>query len=168
MARHAIIMGVAGCGKTSVGEDLSRLTGIRFMDGDALHSKENVAKMSAGTPLTDDDRWPWLEAIGQEFARSTEPLAIGCSALKHSYRDRIRQQAGAPVCFIHLTGSREVIGQRMRNRKNHFMPPELLDSQFATLEPPGADEESIAIDIDQPLDAIVALAARYLEGQDND
>lgn len=168
MARHAIIMGVAGCGKTSVGEGLSRLTGICFMDGDALHSKENIAKMADGIPLTDADRWPWLEAIGQEFARSTEPLAIGCSALKRSYRDRIRDHAGAPVCFIHLTGSREVIGQRMRNRKNHFMPPALLDSQFATLEPPGADEGSIAIDIDQPLEIIIALAARYLEGREND
>lgn len=161
-------MGVAGCGKTSVGEGLSRLTGIRFVDGDALHSKENIAKMSAGIPLTDDDRWPWLEAIGQEFARSTEPLAIGCSALKRIYRDRIRLKAGAPVCFIHLTGSREVIAQRMRARKDHFMPPALLDSQFAVLEPPGADEDSTAIDIDQPLDAIVALAARYLEGKAHD
>ena len=168
MARHAIIMGVAGCGKTSVGEGLSRLTGIRFMDGDALHSKENIARMSEGIPLTDSDRWPWLEAIGNEFAQSPEPLVIGCSALKRSYRDRIRQHAGTPVCFIHLTGSREVIGQRMRNRRDHFMPPTLLDSQFAALEPPGADEESIAIDIDQPLDAIGALAARYLEGQDHD
>ena len=161
-------MGVAGCGKTSVGEGLSRLTGIRFVDGDALHSKENIARMSAGIPLTDADRWPWLEAIGNEFARSPEPLVIGCSALKRSYRDKIRHHAGAPVSFIHLTGSREVIGQRMQSRRNHFMPPTLLDSQFAALEPPGADEESIAIDIDQPLDASVALAARYLEGQDHD
>lgn len=168
MARHAIIMGVAGCGKTSVGEGLSSLTGIRFVDGDALHSQASIAKMSGGIPLTDADRWPWLEAIGTEFAQSPEPLVIGCSALKRSYRDRIRHHAGAPVCFIHLTGSREVISQRMRERRNHFMPSTLLDSQFATLEPPGADEESIAIDIDRPLDAIVALAARYLEGQDND
>lgn len=161
-------MGVAGCGKTSVGEGLSRLTGIRFMDGDALHSKENIAKMSDGIPLTDADRRPWLEAIGNEFAQNRELLVIGCSALKRSYRDMIRHHAGTPVCFIHLTGSREVIGQRMQERRNHFMPPALLDSQFAALEPPGADEESIAIDIDQPLDVIVALAARYLEGQDHD
>jgi gluconokinase len=168
MVRYAIIMGVAGCGKTSVGEGLSRLTGIRFMDGDALHSKENIAKMSDGIPLTDADRWPWLEAIGHEFAQSTEPLVIGCSALKRSYRDKIRHHAGAPVCFIHLTGSREVIGQRMQNRRDHFMPPTLLDSQFATLEPPGTDEESTAIDIDQPLYAIVTRAARYLGEQDDD
>lgn len=168
MVRHAIIMGVAGCGKTSVGEDLSRLTGIRFMDGDALHSKENIAKMSAGTPLTDADRWPWLEAIGTEFAHSPDPLVIGCSALKRSYRDKIRHHAGAPVRFIHLSGSREIISQRMRNRRDHFMPPALLDSQFAALQPPGADEESIDIDIDQPLDAIVARAAGYLGERDHD
>ena len=168
MVRYAIIMGVAGCGKTSVGEGLSRLTGIRFMDGDALHSKENIARMSAGIPLTDADRWPWREAIGQEFAQSPVPLVIGCSALKRIYRDRIRLKAGAPVCFIHLTGSREVIGVRMRERKDHFMPPALLDSQFAALEPPGVDEDAIAIDIDQPLEAIVAFAARYLEGKADD
>lgn len=162
MARSVVVMGVAGCGKTSVGEGLSRLTGIRFIDGDALHPKANVDKMSAGNPLTDEDRWPWLEAIGREFSRSREPLIIGCSALKRSYRDKIRHHAGAMVTFLHLTGSREIISQRMQERKNHFMPATLLDSQFATLELPGPDEDSIAIDIDQPLDAIVALAARYL------
>ncbi|MDP2119540.1 MAG: gluconokinase [Hoeflea sp.] len=168
MARHTIIMGVAGCGKTSVGESLSRHAGLRFVDGDALHPRENVDKMSHGIPLTDADRWPWLEAIGREFAQSPAPLIIGCSALKRSYRDRIRHHADAAICFIHLIGSREVIGRRMRERRNHFMPPALLDSQFAALEAPGADEEAIAIDIDQPLDAIVARAARYLEGQDHD
>lgn len=168
MARHAIIMGVAGCGKTSVGESLSRRTGLGFVDGDALHPRESVDKMSRGIPLTDADRWPWLEAVGRAFAQSPVPLIIGCSALKRSYRDRIRHHADAPVSFIHLTGSREVIGRRMRERRNHFMPPALLDSQFAALEPPGADEAAIAIDIDQPLDAIVARAARYLEGQDHD
>ncbi|WP_417413262.1 gluconokinase [Hoeflea sp.] len=155
-------MGVSGCGKTSVGEGLSKSTGIRFIDGDALHPKANVDKMSAGNPLTDEDRWPWLEAIGREFAKSPEPLIIGCSALKRSYRDRIRHQAGAMVTFIHLTGTREVIGKRMQARKDHFMPPALLDSQFAALEPPTADEDSISIDIDQPLEAIIAQAAEHL------
>ncbi len=162
MARYAIVMGVSGCGKTSVGEGLSKSTGIRFIDGDALHPKANVDKMSAGNPLTDEDRWPWLEAIGREFAKSPEPLIIGCSALKRSYRDRIRHQAGAMVTFIHLTGTREVIGKRMQARKDHFMPPALLDSQFAALEPPTADEDSISIDIDQPLEAIIAQAAEHL------
>lgn len=162
MTRYAIVMGVSGCGKTSVGEGLSLSTGIRFVDGDALHPKASVDKMSAGNPLTDEDRWPWLEAIGREFAKSPEPLIIGCSALKRSYRDRIRHQAGAMVTFIHLTGTREVIGKRMQARKDHFMPPTLLDSQFAALEPPTADEDSISIDIDQPLEAIIARAAEHL------
>lgn len=162
MAGYAIVMGVSGCGKTSVGEGLSLCTGIRFIDGDALHPKANVDKMSAGNPLTDQDRWPWLEAIGREFAKSPEPLIIGCSALKRSYRDRIRHHAGAPVTLVHLTGTREVISQRMQARKDHFMPPALLDSQFAALEPPTADEDSISIDIDQPLEAIIAQAAEHL------
>ena len=168
MARHVIIMGVAGCGKTSVGEGLSRQTRLGFIDGDALHPRQNVDKMSHGIPLTDADRWPWLEAIGRTLAQSPAPLIIGCSALKRSYRDRIRQHADAPVSFIHLTGSRELIGRRMRERTNHFMPPALLDSQFAALEPLGTDEDAIAIDIDQPLEAIIAEAARYLEGRDRD
>ncbi|MCY0096894.1 gluconokinase [Hoeflea ulvae] len=168
MARHFVIMGVAGCGKTSVGEGLSQLTGTRFIDGDALHPKANVDKMSAGTPLTDEDRWPWLEAIGRQFGSSAEPLIIGCSALKRSYRDRIRHHCGGAVTFIHLTGSRDVISRRMQQRKNHFMPLTLLDSQFAALEPPATDEASISIDIDQPLKAIIAAAARHSGGHQFD
>lgn len=165
MARYAIVMGVSGCGKTSVGEGLSRRTGIPFVDGDALHPKANVDKMSAGFPLTDEDRAPWLELIGREFAKSPTALIIGCSALKRGYRDMIRHHAGAMVSFIHLAGTREIIARRMQERKNHFMPPVLLDSQFAALEPLDADELSISIDIDQPLDAIIAQAARHLEGE---
>lgn len=162
MARYAIVMGVSGCGKTSVGEGLSHRTGIRFIDGDALHPKANVDKMSAGSPLTDQDRWPWLEAIGREFATSPEPLIIGCSALKRSYRDKIRHHAGAIVTVIHLAGTREIISERMQARKDHFMPLTLLDSQFAALETPAIDENSISIDIDQPLDAIITQAAHHL------
>lgn len=165
MTRYAIVMGVSGCGKTSVGEGLSRSTGIRFIDGDALHPKANVDKMSAGIPLTDEDRWPWLELIGREFAKGPAPLIIGCSALRRIYRDMIRHHAGAMVSFIHLTGTREIIASRMQARQDHFMPPVLLDSQFATLEPPAADELSLSIDIDQPLEAIIAQAARHLEGE---
>ena len=150
-----VIMGVAGSGKTSVGEALSVATTIPYRDGDELHPAANVAKMSRGEPLTDDDRWPWLARVGQALTHA--PLIIGCSALKRRYRDFITAEARAPVTFIHLSGSRAVIAARMNARKGHFMPPTLLDSQFAALEPPSADENAITVDIAQSLDAIVAV-----------
>ena len=155
MTQRIVIMGVAGCGKSSVGAALSRATAIPYRDGDDLHPAANVAKMAAGSPLTDGDRWPWLDLVAADLARNA-PLMIGCSALKRAYRDRIRAGAGGPVLFIHLTGSRAVIEARMAARKNHFMPASLLDSQFAALEPPGPDEPHLTVDIDQPLAAIVA------------
>lgn len=155
MTHRIVIMGVAGCGKSTVGAALSRQTAIPYRDGDDLHPEANVAKMAAGTPLTDADRWPWLDLVASELARNA-PLMIGCSALKRAYRDRIRAGADGPVLFIHLSGSRAVIEARMAARKNHFMPASLLDSQFAALEPPDPDEPHLTIDIDQPLAAIVA------------
>ena len=156
-------MGVAGCGKSSVGAALSDAMGIPYRDGDDLHPAENIAKMSRGEALNDTDRWPWLALVGQ--ALQAGPMIIGCSALRRIYRERITQTAGRPVCFVHLSGSRAVIEARMRARQGHFMPPALLDSQFATLEPPGTDENAVVVDIDQPLASIVAaiqtaLAAR--------
>ena len=155
MTQRIVIMGVAGCGKSSVGAALSLATAIPYRDGDDLHPAANVAKMAAGSPLTDANRWPWLDLVAAELARNA-PLMIGCSALKRAYRDRIRAGAGGPVLFIHLTGSRAVIEARMAARKNHFMPASLLDSQFAALEPPGPDEPHLTVDIDQALAAIVA------------
>jgi gluconokinase len=152
-------MGVAGCGKSSVGAALAARLGLPYTDGDDLHPAANIAKMSAGQPLTDDDRWPWLDAVGA--ALRDRPGIIGCSALRRAYRARIADMAGGPATFLHLSGDRAVIEARMRARKGHFMPPSLLDSQFATLEPPSPDENAITVDIDQPLDAIVdALVAR--------
>ena len=156
-------MGVAGCGKTTVGEQLSEVMGIPFLDGDTLHPQANIEKMASGIPLSDDDRWPWLQAIGQTFASSRTPLIIGCSALRHAYRDVIREMTHGGVTFIHLKGSREIIAKRMAKRRRHFMPLTLLDSQFATLEQPGNDEDAIVIDIDKPLDVIVQTAASQLE-----
>ena len=147
-------MGVAGCGKTSVGEALSAATAIPYRDGDDLHPPANVAKMRRGEPLTDEDRWPWLALVGQALIHA--PLIIGCSALKRRYRDVITVQAKAPVTFIHLSGSRDLIAARMNARKGHFMPPTLLASQFAALEPPAQDENAFTVDIDQTLDRIVA------------
>lgn len=157
-----IIMGVSGCGKTSVGTALAAALGTSYLDGDSLHPPENIEKMSAGIPLGDGDRWPWLERVGRSLAEGA--TIVGCSALKRSYRDRIRATAGAPVRFIHLAGSRAVIAARLTQRPGHFMPPTLLDSQFAALEPPSPDELSVTIDIDRTLtqiiDAIVAALDR--------
>lgn len=153
MTRRIVIMGVAGCGKSSVGEALSARLGIPYRDGDDLHTPAAVAKMRAGTPLTDDDRWPWLDRVATVLATEA-PVIVGCSALKRAYRDRIRQGAGGPVRFVYLAGSRALIAGRMAARTGHYMPTSLLDSQFAALEPPGP-EEALTVDIDQPLAAIV-------------
>ena len=147
-----VVMGVSGCGKSTVGAAFAAAIGGRFIDGDDLHRPENVAKMSTGVPLTDADRWPWLTLVG---ATLTGDVVVGCSALKRAYRDRIRAVAG-PVRFLHLAGSKAVIAARMAARPGHFMPLGLLDSQFAALEPPGPDEDAVTVDIDQSLDAIVA------------
>ena len=153
-------MGVAGCGKSSVGEALALQLGVTYRDGDDLHPAENVAKMRAGEALTDADRWPWLDLVAQDLA-ARAPVIIGCSALKRIYRDRIRASAGGPVTFVHLAGSRAVIEARMAARQGHYMPVSLLDSQFATLEPPGSDE-ALRVDIDQPLAAIVVVIAGHI------
>lgn len=144
-----VVMGVAGCGKTSVGGLLAEEIGGFFIDGDALHSDSNIAKMSAGIPLDDDDRKPWLQEIGNELgkaAASGRSLIIGCSALKRSYRDLIRSEAPDTV-FVHLHGSKELLASRMAARSNHFMPASLLDSQFEALELLQADEAGQAFDI---------------------
>lgn len=146
-------MGVSGCGKSSVGEGLAERLHIPYRDGDDLHPPANVDKMRAGIPLTDADRWPWLDRVA-ETLRTEAPVIVGCSALRRAYRDRIRAGAGGPVRFVHLTGARDVIAARMARRTGHYMPLSLLDSQIATLEPPGPDE-AITVDIDRPLTALV-------------
>ena len=153
--QRMVLMGVSGSGKTAVGTALAERLGIRYLDGDNFHPASNVAKMSRGQPLTDADRWPWLTQIGRQLAAAMSPTIIGCSALKRAYRSHIAHEAGAPVLFIYLAGSREVIEARMKARKGHFMPAALLTSQFATLEPPGPDENAITIDIDQPVEGVV-------------
>lgn len=164
MTLRVIIMGVAGCGKSSVGDGLSAQLGIPYHDGDDLHPSANVTKMRAGIPLTDEDRWPWLDRVAQELA-TCAPIIIGCSALKRAYRDRIRAVAGGPVHFVHLAGSRDLIAGRMAQRSGHYMPLSLLDSQFAALEPPTPDE-ALTVQIGQPLGAIIAEIADHLQGLD--
>lgn len=161
-----VVMGVTGSGKTTVGEALARAIHATYVDGDKLHPEANIAKMSAGIPLDDADRWPWLAKVGETLRQESTPIIVGCSALKRAYRDFITERAGAPVLFIHLDGSRELISRRMRERTGHFMPTSLLDSQFATLEVPGEDENAVAVTIDAPLDKIVSdITAAFEERQ---
>ena len=157
-----IVMGVAGSGKSSVGEAVADGLGMPFRDADEFHPKANIDKMSAGIPLTDDDRWPWLDAIGKALAESDGNLVVACSALKRVYRERLTKAAGRPVVFLWLDGSKETIAARMAARKHHFMPTSLLDSQFATLEPPGSDEPVARVSIEPPLDQVIAAALAAL------
>ncbi len=153
-----VLMGVAGCGKSSVGEALSALLGLPYVDGDDLHPAANVAKMRQGIPLTDADRWPWLDACAGTLARGD--VILGCSALKRRYRDRLR--GAGDVVFVHLSGTRDLISKRMAQRRGHYMPMSLLDSQFAALEPPQPDEAAFAVPIDPPTAEIAAEIARRL------
>lgn len=162
MTDRIVIMGVSGCGKSSVGAELAAQLGCRYMDGDDLHPATNVEKMRAAVPLTDEDRWPWLDRVAQVL-RVEAPVIVGCSALRRAYRDRIRNGVGGPVRFVHLAGSRDIIAARMAKRTGHYMPTALLDSQFATLEPPGPDE-AVTVDIDRPLPAILAAIVDHLNG----
>ncbi|MCX7299804.1 MAG: gluconokinase [Rhodobacterales bacterium] len=161
MTLRIVIMGVSGCGKTTVGKALAAGLGIAYQDGDDLHPAANVDKMRTGVPLTDNDRGPWLDRVAAEL-NAGAPLVIGCSALKRAYRDRIRSGAGGPVCFVYLVGSRDLIAARMALRKGHYMPLSLLDSQFAALEAPGPDE-AITVQIDKSPDAMVDEITRELQ-----
>ena len=156
-----VVMGVSACGKTSVGEALAAKLHVRFVEGDKLHPPANVAKMSAGHPLTDEDRWPWLAKVGASL-KGDKGVIASCSALKKIYRQRINQSAGRSVSFILLNGDKAILQKRIAARKGHFMPPSLLESQLATLEIPGPDEIAITIDIALPLETQVAQTAAFL------
>jgi gluconokinase len=152
-----IVMGVSGSGKSTIGERLARRIAWRFEDGDRFHPASNVAKMSAGQPLTDDDRWPWLLAIADEIDRACgagEHAVIACSALRRAYRD-VLVHGRDDVRIVFLEGSQELIANRLAERKGHFMPPGLLASQFKTLEPPGANENPVTVSIDASVEIIV-------------
>ena len=159
-----VVMGVSGCGKSTIGALVAERLGWVFEDGDAFHPPANVAKMSAGTPLTDEDRSPWLAAIAARIARARaagQGVVIGCSALKQAYRDALR--AGhADIRFLHLTGSPELIMARQAARSGHFMPASLLASQFATLEPPDTEADVIDLDVEPEPSVIVAKAIAAL------
>jgi gluconokinase len=145
-----VIMGVSGSGKSTVAGILAGQLGWDLEEGDVLHPSANVAKMSAGIPLTDHDRWPWLDKVAGWITEHTAaglPGIITCSALKRICRDRMR---GQHVIFVHLTGDKDTIGRRITARQDHFMPPALLDTQITTLEPPGPDENVLQIDLGRP------------------
>jgi carbohydrate kinase (thermoresistant glucokinase family) len=154
-----VVMGVSGSGKSTIGSLLAERLGLTFLDADDLHPITNIDKMTAGIPLTDDDRWPWLAKVGKAMAAaSATGIVVACSALKHSYRDAIRAEAPTAV-FVHLTGTRELLASRLGKRENHFMPTTLLDSQLAALEPlaPG---EGLTVDITgSPEDVVADIAS---------
>jgi gluconokinase len=149
-----VLMGVSGSGKSTVGVALAAALGWRLIDADDLHSPQNVAKMAAGIPLTDDDRWPWLDRVVDELRRASAVgtnVVLACSALKQRYRDRLAQ--AGDVRFVHLRGDPQTIATRLATRHHRYMPAALLESQFATLEAPS---DAIDIDITQSVDAQVA------------
>ena len=156
-----VVMGVSGSGKSTVGAALAQRLRVPYGDADDFHPPANIEKMSAGEPLDDDDRRPWLEAIGRWLAEHDEGL-VTCSALKRSYRDLLRDFR-PDVVFVHLHGEREVIARRQASRPGHFMPASLLDSQFDTLEPLGDDERGVVVDVGPSVDEIVATAAARLD-----
>jgi carbohydrate kinase (thermoresistant glucokinase family) len=162
---HLVVMGVSGCGKTSVGRQVAQALGIEFIEGDELHPPRNVALMAAGTPLTDDDRADWLATIAHRLGQAHaggRGLVVSCSALKRRYRDVLR--ASCPdLRFVHLHGSAALLHQRMSARTGHYMPPSLLDSQLATLEPPAADEGAISVDISPSPDQVAATVLARLQ-----
>jgi carbohydrate kinase (thermoresistant glucokinase family) len=159
-----VMMGVSGSGKTTVAAGVADRLGWTLLEGDSFHPAANVAKMKAGTPLTDEDRWPWLHAIAGAIdakRAAGESAVVACSALKHAYRDIL--VADRPDVFlVYLQGSRALIGQRMAARKGHFMPAALLDSQFATLEEPAPEEHALIVSVAAAPDAIVEEVLRQV------
>jgi gluconokinase len=164
MSLVVVVMGVSGSGKSTVGRLLAERLGVAYAEGDDFHPPANVAKMSSGQPLTDEDRWPWLRSLADWVRAHVAGGVLTCSALKRKYRDLLCS-AGTPVWFLHLAGERAVIAARLATRSGHFMPAALLDSQFAALEPLGPDEPGLVIDIDVNLEEIVASALGAIQRQ---
>ena len=159
-------MGVSGCGKTSVGQAIAAHFGIPYIEGDAMHPPANIAKMSAGVPLNDDDRWPWLDALAARLRAESESsgrAVATCSALKSAYRDRIQAGSGQQTRFIFLDCSREALERNLAGRKGHFMPQSLLDSQLATLQAPYNEARAIIIDGNRPFEAVIRSIVEKLE-----
>lgn len=153
-----VIMGVSGCGKTTIARSLARSLRVKFLDADKFHPASNIEKMSSGTPLTDKDREPWLDDVGARLAKATgerDVAVLACSALRRTYRERLKRAADLDLLFILLEGSKEVLQRRVGRRTSHFMPATLLDSQLATLERPEPDERAFAVNISQPVKKMI-------------
>lgn len=165
-ARQVVVMGVTATGKSEVGTRLAARLDMAYIEGDQFHPEANIAKMSAGEPLTDDDRRPWLETLARMLADNRQAgvaTVLGCSALRRSYRDILRgSMPSDAVGFVHLTASFDVLRDRMEQRE-HFMPASLLQSQFDTLEPLDDDERGVLLDVDAPLEEVVDAAAAAVE-----
>ena len=153
--RLFILMGVAGCGKSLYGAELADRVNAAFIDADEFHLPANIAKMSAGIPLTDDDRWPWLDAVAAQMIIPSGIVFTACSALRKSYREYLASRAGMPIHFIYLDADRALIARRLAARKGHFMPLALIDSQFATLEVPDDKEAASHIDVSADKDTVI-------------
>ena len=162
MRKHVVVMGVSSCGKSTVGELLAQRTGLPFRDGDDMHPAANIEKMASGQALSDLDRQPWLESIGRFLAKHEDGAVVGCSALKHSYREIIRAAAPDTV-FVHLHGPYELLKERMSHRVGHFMPVSLLNSQFETLEDLRPEEAGLVLDVSAAPEELAAEAAQYLQ-----
>lgn len=164
-APRIVLMGVCGCGKSTVGRQLAQALGVHYVEGDDLHSAHNVALMAAGTPLTDADRHGWLQEVAGQLANPTaraSGVVVACSALKRRYRDQLR--AAAPdLLLVHLHGERDELARRLAGRVGHYMPATLLQSQLDTLEAPAADENAITLDIVAPPAHLVAAVVRHLD-----
>ncbi|MEH6580262.1 MAG: gluconokinase [Amphritea sp.] len=161
---NLIVMGVSGCGKSTVGQKLAELLGAAFLEGDSFHPAENVARMAAGIPLTDSDRAPWLEQLSRRMAEhdQSSPIVLACSALKKSYRQLLAANSDQ-VVFVYLQGDRNDIQQRMAERLDHFMALSLADSQFETLEEPDSDENVITVSINHSVEKIVDQVVQSLK-----
>ncbi|WP_027283524.1 gluconokinase [Rubritepida flocculans] len=163
MSERLLLMGVSGSGKSTLGPMLARALSLPFADADDFHPPANIAKMRAGTPLTDEDRWPWLASLGAWLAAQPAGGVVACSALRRAYRDRLREAVpGLRLLFLH--GDPALIAARQSARPGHFMPPGLMASQFATLEPPAPEEGAILLDIREPPEALLRRALAGLRG----
>ncbi len=163
-----VVMGVSGAGKTTVGAALANRLGAEFLEGDRFHPPANIEKMSRGAALDDTDRAPWLDRLGTELARRVHEgrdVVLACSALKRSYRDRLRGFCPA-LCFVHLRGDPQLIRARLAGRRGHFMPAGLLESQLAALEEPGADEMAIVVEVRAPADRLAADLVERIAGSE--